>query len=79
MNKRNIYKKIMGLSMAAVMSLSLAACGGNEEEKQEAVKSADGALGAYEENIICTVGRSTIANPKFPEGDTYEWLLLGTL
>lgn len=72
MNKRNIYKKIMGLSMAAVMSMSLAACGGNGEEKQEAVKSAEGALGAYEENIICTVGRSTIANPKFPEGDTYE-------
>lgn len=72
MSKRIIYKKVMGLSMAAVMALSLAACGGNEEDKQAAVKSAKGVLGAYEENIVCTVGRSTIANPKFPEGDTYE-------
>lgn len=72
MKKRNVYKKIMGLSIAASMTLALTACGGNSDDNQEAVKSAKGALGAYEENISCTVGRSTIANPKFPDGDTYE-------
>lgn len=72
MKKRNIYKKITGISMTVVMALSLTACGGNSDDRQEAVKSAEGALGAYEESISCTVGRSTIANPKFPDGDTYE-------
>lgn len=72
MIERKVYKKVMGLSIAAAMLLSVTACGGNSDEKQEAVKSAEGVLGAYEESISCTVGRSTIANPKFPEGDTYE-------
>lgn len=72
MIERNVYKKVMGLSIAAAMLLSVTACGGNSDEKQEAVKAAEGVLGAYEESISCTVGRSTIANPKFPEGDTYE-------
>lgn len=72
MKRRKIYKKVIGISMIAAMTLSLAACKGNSQDKQEAVKSAEGVLGDYEESISCTVGRSTIANPKFPEGDTYE-------
>lgn len=72
MKKRKIYKRVIGLSIAAVMTISLAACKGGSDNKKEAVKSAEGVLGAYEESISCTVGRSTIANPKFPDGDTYE-------
>lgn len=72
MKKKNRFRKIISISMAAAMTMSLAACGENTEDKQDAVKSADGALGAYEETVSCTVGRSTIANPKFPDGDTYE-------
>lgn len=66
------FKKAAGLSLAAVMTISLAACGKGGNQEQEAVKAAEGGLGAYEDTVICTMGRSTIANPKFPEGDTYE-------
>lgn len=72
MKKRLVGKKILGLSMATVMMVSLSACGMGEGEQEEAIKAADGNLGAYEETVVCNMGRSTIANPKFPEGDTYE-------
>jgi len=36
------------------------------------MQAEEGTLGAYGETLVCNVGRSTIANPKFPGGDTYE-------
>ena len=52
MKKKNRFRKIISISMAAAMTMSLAACGENTEDKQDAVKSADGALGAYEETFL---------------------------
>jgi len=43
-----------------------------EKGRSAPVESAQGALGSHEEPLVCYMGRSTIANPKFPEGDTYE-------
>lgn len=72
MKKKNIFKKMVGVSMAAVLGMSLTACGNNGEDKKEPVTAAAGVLGSYEDTVICTMGRTTIANPKFPDGDTYE-------
>lgn len=69
---KKVWKKIAVVSIAAMMISSMAACGTEKESKQETVAAEEGNLGKYEETIICNMGRSTIANPKFPEGDNYE-------
>lgn len=71
MKTKNLLKKAVGISVITAMAGSLAACG-NSTDKEEAVSAADGPMGAYEETVECTMGRSTIANPRLPEGDTYE-------
>lgn len=72
MKTKLIKNRIVGLSIAAAMAASLSACGTGKEETQEKVASQVGELGAYENTVVCTMGRRTIANPKFPDGDTYE-------
>lgn len=72
MKTRTIGKRILSVSIAAATAFSLAACGGQNSEPEEPVASAEGAFGAYEETLICNMGRSTIANPRLPDGDTYE-------
>lgn len=70
--KKNCFIKGAALWTAAVVaSCSLAGCGGRRDDLPP-MESAQGALGSYEEPLVCYMGRSTIANPKFPEGDTYE-------
>ncbi len=64
------WKKAGFFLLAA--SAVLAGCKGKKEESQPAVTAAQGPLGAYEETLICGMGRSTIANPKFPDNDSYE-------
>ena len=56
------------LCLAAVM---LTGCG-SQEKNPEPMAAAEGAMGSYEQVLTCTMGRRTLANPKFPEGDTYE-------
>ncbi len=56
----------------ALMAAGLTACGGAKYEQQEPVAAAEGCLGSYQEPLECTMGRRTIANPKFPQGDSYE-------
>lgn len=67
-------KRLMAVSMAAMMIVSLVACGKSEGDKKDkaSVKAAEGPLGAYKDTVTITLGRGTIANPKFPDGDTYE-------
>lgn len=69
---RKHLKQVLSLSLSAAVAVSLAACGNGGGEERKPVKAQGGALGAYEETVVCTMGRSTIANPKFPDGDTYE-------
>lgn len=70
--KKAIRKQILSVSMAAVMAVSLSACGGKNNEEEEKVVAAKGNMGAYQDTLICNMGRRTIANPKFPKGDSYE-------
>lgn len=56
------------LCLAAVM---LTGCG-SQEKNPEPMAAAEGAMGSYDQVLTCTMGRRTLANPKFPEGDTYE-------
>lgn len=66
-------RRVAAASLAAVTALSLTACGGGEEEAAAVqIEAAAGPLGAYSETLVCGMGRSTIANPKMPDGDTYE-------
>ncbi len=71
-----VEKGIRELLFCATVSMAaaamLAGCGKKTEEAAPSVAAGEGPLGAYEETLICNTGRSTIANPKFPEGDTYE-------
>lgn len=69
---QTFLKKAAVVPVIAAMLLSFTGCGNNGGEIQEAVAAAEGPLGAYEETVICSMGRSTIANPRLPEGNTYE-------
>lgn len=62
----------MVLFAAAGAAAVLAGCGGGKAEAQSEITASEGPLGAYSETLVCTTGRSTIANPKFPGSDTYE-------
>ena len=72
MRKTIFLKKAVSVSLAAVISISLAACGKGSDSSTESITAKEGELGAYEETLTCTLGRTTIANPKLPDGDTYE-------
>lgn len=70
--KKITWKKVTAMMMMAALIGSLAGCEKGETDIQEAVTAEEGALGKYKETVTCNIGRSTIANPKFPEGDSYE-------
>lgn len=70
--KQTTLKKVIAVPVTAAMILSLAGCGSKGGEAQQTIAAAEGLLGAYEETVICNMGRSTIANPRLPEGNTYE-------
>jgi len=59
-------------SVLTGMAVFLTACGGGSGAADSPQQAAEGSAGAYAETLTCTVGRSTIANPKFPDGDSYE-------
>lgn len=79
MEYRLAFKYILALTLGMIMMFSLAGCG---NAKKSAIESGSvqgvtseisvDTLGAYPEEIIYTMGRKTVANPKMPEGDTYE-------
>lgn len=69
---RKLLRKVIGVSAAAVMIGSLAGCGSKGEGQQETVAADEGPMGAYKETVICNMGRKTIANPRLPEGNSYE-------
>ena len=71
--RRNSFvKRVLSIATVSALAVSLSACAGGAGGQEEAVSAADGSLGAYEDTLVCNMGRSTIANPKFPEGDSYE-------
>lgn len=57
---------------AAVLAVGLTACSAGSREPEAPVAAETGGLGAYQEVLECTMGRRTLANPKFPAGDSYE-------
>lgn len=58
-------------TLAVLAAAGLTACGGSEAPK-EPVAADEGGLGSYQAVLECNMGRRTLANPKFPEGDSYE-------
>ena len=56
---RKHLKQVLSLSLSAAVAVSLAACGNGGGEERKPVKAQGGALGAYEETVVCTMGRST--------------------
>lgn len=65
MKYRPLLKRIILLSMASLMTVSLAACVDSSSQGNEATTTEDG-------KTVITMGRVTASNPKLPEGDTYE-------
>ncbi len=70
--QKKTWKKFVAVLMAAIMVSGLTACGKEKADKKDAVAAEEGNLGKYKETVTCNMGRSTIANPKFPDGDNYE-------
>jgi putative aldouronate transport system substrate-binding protein len=62
---RAILKRVTKLSIASMLTVSLAACVDSSSSQESASKTEDG-------KTVITLGRVTSANPKLPEGDTYE-------
>ncbi|NYE05719.1 putative aldouronate transport system substrate-binding protein [Bacillus niacini] len=62
---RTLCKRMTILSMASMLSFSLAACVDSSSPQESASTTEDG-------KTVITMGRVTAANPKLPEGDTYE-------
>ena len=65
MKRNSIFKRITMLSIVSVMTVSLVACVEKEPSNASDSASENG------EKVI-KMGRVTSANPKLPEGDTYE-------
>lgn len=61
-----------GAGLACVLAVGLVGCGGGDRKNQEPVAAEEGIMGSYSQELECSMGRRTLANPKFPDGDTYE-------
>lgn len=70
MKKNGIKWQVIGL--ACLLALGLGGCGKEGGSSEEPVAAEEGAMGSYQQELECSMGRRTLANPKFPEGDTYE-------
>jgi len=62
---RKILKQMATLSIASMLTVSLAACMDSSSPQESATTTEDG-------KTVITMGRVTAANSKLPEGDTYE-------
>lgn len=69
---KRVGKRLLAGTVIVTVMASIAGCGGKKETEASPLEAGEGGLGAYGETLVCTVGRRTIANPKFPENDTYE-------
>ena len=56
MKRKTIGKRVLSISMAAVMVVSLSACGGKNGEQEEAIAASKGSMGAYKDTLICNMG-----------------------
>lgn len=73
MNRMNL-RKLLALILALAMVLALTACGGSSDSGKSADDSAaaEAVEPSERETVTVTMGRQTTANPKFPDGDSYE-------
>ncbi|AYA76142.1 sugar ABC transporter substrate-binding protein [Bacillus sp. Y1] len=62
---RALFKRVTTLSIASMLTVSLAACVDSSSQQESASTTEDG-------KTVITMGRVTAANSKLPEGDTYE-------
>ena len=57
---------------ACLLAAGLVGCGKDGTGNEDPVAAEDGVMGSYQQELECSMGRRTLANPKFPEGDSYE-------
>ncbi len=62
---RALFKRMTLLSITSMLTVSLAACVDSSSPKDSTSTTEDG-------KTVITMGRVTAANPKLPNGDTYE-------
>lgn len=70
--KKKFFKKTAAAALAMAVVLSVTACGGGSGSSGENGNAESPADPAERETVTITMGRQTTANPKFPEGDSYE-------
>ncbi len=69
--KQNV-KRYCAVILAAAFAAGMTGCNAGNGEPETPVAAEEGGLGAYQDELECAMGRRTLANPKFPEGDSYE-------
>ncbi len=57
---------------ACLLAAGLVGCGKDGTGNEDPVAAEEGVMGSYQQELECSMGRRTLANPKFPEGDSYE-------
>ena len=62
--------------LACVMAAGLSGCSQGGKKNQDPVAAEAGAMGSYHEVLSCSMGRRTLANPKFPEGILTRTMLI---
>ena len=80
-----LLKRFSAIVLSATLVISITACkanDGNNKKNDEPknnnsqtvtdISETTDPFGAYENEIVVTMGRQTLQNPKLPEGDTYE-------
>ena len=80
-----LLKKFSAIALLAILVFSITACKSEDNDKvgddiskdngsqntSDATETKD-PFAAYENEIVVSMGRQTLQNPKLPEGDTYE-------
>lgn len=74
MRKRGLRSKLLSILLAGCMVVSLAACSSQSNQKNDSSKKegTESATNSKADKYEVTLGRMTTANPKLPDGDTYE-------
>ncbi|HHU72637.1 MAG TPA: sugar ABC transporter substrate-binding protein, partial [Clostridiales bacterium] len=80
-----LLKKLSAIALLAILVFSITACKSEDNDKVGDDVSKDNGsqntsdttetkdpFGAYENEVVVSMGRQTLQNPKLPEGDTYE-------
>ena len=68
MNKKEIGRRLTGMTMAVLLTGTMAGCAASDTPSD----TASGGTSAVSGPVTVSIGRQTLQNVTFPNGDTYE-------